>query len=217
MRAARTLLARLVLGVVAAVLLTAAAPAPGTPPPPTSSPMGTVNPVLLNAPAYRPPADPESMSVVIGRRLGAPRVKESFTGGTRSLDDLGRAVCHAIHHSDRDSLVALCVTDREFSKIMWREFPQSRPITGLQWDDAYFVLDRRNGGGAGRAIQMHGGTHLRFVRWERTDTTAVYRNFRLHNGLVLVALDENGQETRLDVVRAAAERGGRFKLYALKD
>ncbi len=187
---------------------------------PNSSPAGptsTVNPMLKASPGYHPPADPESMSVVIGRRTNAPAVKALFHGGTRSLDDLGRAVCRALHHSDRDTLLRLCVTAEEFERIMWREFPQSRPATGIQSEDAWLLLDNRNTGGVSRALQDHAGRHVRFVRWERAKVATAYRNFRLHEGLTLVALNDEGIEERLDMVRAVAERRGVFKLYSMKD
>ena len=180
-------------------------------------PTATVNPMLKNAPGYHPPADPESMSVAIGRRLNAPAVKAAFHGGTRSLDDLGRAVCWALHHTNRDSLTRLCVTEDEFDRIMWREFPQSRPATGLTVEDAWLLLGNRNTGGISRALQDHAGRHVRFVRWERDEAVATYRNFRLHHRLTLVVLNEQGAEERLDVVRSVAERRGVFKLYSMKD
>ena len=182
-----------------------------------AGPTATVNPMLKNAPGYHPPADPESMSVVIGRRANAPAIKALFVGGTRSLDDLGRAVCWALHHSNRDTLLRLCVTGEEFDRIMWREFPQSRPATGIQVDDAWLLLANRNTGGISRALQDHAGRHLRFVRWERGKPASVFRNFRLHEQLTLIALNEQGAEERIDVVRAAAERRGAFKLYSMKD
>jgi hypothetical protein len=133
------------------------------------------------------------------------------------MEALGRAILWALHHADRDSLRRLCVDEGEFARILWREFPQSRPATGLRWEDAYYLLFQRNLGGISRAIGEHGGRPLQFVRWDRADTVARYRNFRMHNGLALVVRDENGAEERLDLVRAAVERKGRYKLYALRD
>jgi hypothetical protein len=183
----------------------------------STSPSASVNPAILNAPGYQPPADPESMSVVIGRRVNAPLVKMPFTGGTRSLDELGRYVCRALHFSSVDSLRDACITYDELSVILWPEFPQSRPITGLTADDAWLLLNNRNHGGIARALQGYGGRHLQFVRWERRDTIAIYKNFKLHHGLTLVVTNEDGKEEWLDVVRSVAERKGRFKLYSLKD
>jgi len=176
-----------------------------------------VNPALRAAPGYRPAADPDSASVRLGRRLDAPLVQARFRDGASSLDDLGRRLVHAIHHTSADSLRRLCLTRDEFAGILWREFPESRPATGLTADDAWFLLDARLRGGVSKILNELGGQHLGFLRWERTSPARGYKNFRLHNGLVLVVRDEQGREARLPHVRAVAERHGSFKLQSLRD
>lgn len=172
---------------------------------------------VRESPGWYPVADPESASVRIGRRVGAPLVATPFRGGTRALDDLGRAVCRLLSRGDRDSLLALCVTDREFRDILWREFPQSRPVTGLQWEDGWRVLSMRLQSGCSDAVGQLGGRRWEFVRFERSDSTMRYRNFALHNGLVLVARDEHGGLERWGWLRSVAERKGRFKIYSVRD
>ncbi len=174
-------------------------------------------PSVRDSPGWYPVADPESASVRIGRRLNAPLVATPFRGGTRTLDDLGRAVCRLVSRGDRDSLMALCVTDTEFRDILWREFPQSRPVTGLQWEDGWRVLSMRLQSGCSDAVGQLGGRRWEFVRFERSDSTMRYRNFSLHNGLVLVARDEHGGIERWGWLRSAAERKGRFKIYSVRD
>ena len=174
-------------------------------------------PSVKDSPGYIPLVDPESSSVVIGRRLNAPAVSMPSKGGTRSLDDLGRAVCVALQTRAPDSLHRLCIDQEEFRVILWREFPQSRPVTGLQWDDAWRVLDMRLISGSRGASSDHGGRKYDFVRFERTDTTALYRNFKLHNGLVLVARNDQGELERWGWLRSVAERRGRFKIYSMRD
>ena len=44
-----------------------------------------------------------------------------------------------------------------------------------------------------------------------------YRNFSLHNHLVLVARDDEGRVQRWNWLRAAAERKGTFKIYSTQD
>jgi len=172
---------------------------------------------VKDSPGYYPPADPESASVRIGRRLNAPVVSTRFTGGCKSLDELGRAVLWSLHHSDKDSLLRLCVDHREFSQIMWREFPESRPATGLSADDAWAVLDRRFLAGVDGALHEYRGRPLVFVRVERYDSLRTYKNFRIHNGFVIVSSNERGEEERLRFVRAAVERKGRFKIESTTD
>jgi len=161
--------------------------------------------------------DPDSASVRLGRRPDAPLVSTPFRGGARSLDELGRTVARLLSHDDRDSLLALCVTDAEFRDILWREFPQSRPATGLQWEDGWRVLAMRLQSGCSDAMGQHGGHWFEFLRFERTDTTMRFRNFSLHNGLVLVLKNERGEIERHGWLRSVAERRGRFKIYSLRD
>lgn len=212
----RTLARSARLAVLAAALAVPASPAAAGEAAPAPH-IATVNPALRNAPGYVPLVDPESTSVVLGRRPNAPLVSMRFSDGARSMDELGRQICWAVHHTSPDSLRRLCITRPEFSEIMWREFPQSRPVTGLTADDAWVLLAGRLHGGVSKLLDERGGQHLQFVRWDRTDTVAVYKNFRLHNGLRLVVKDEQGREVSLDAVRAVAERKGMYKIQSLKD
>src|SRR5262249_11727402 len=115
-----------------------AAPAPASNPATAGkSAPAARRPSLSDSPGWHYIVDPESASVTLGRRTSAPLVSKPFKGGVSSMDDLGRAVCWGLNHAKRDSLIALCVTDEEFRDILWREFPESRPITGLKWEDAW--------------------------------------------------------------------------------
>ena len=170
-----------------------------------------------DSPGWYPNVDPESASVRIGRRTSAPVVSMPFKGGLKSLDDVGRTVCRLLAHNDRDSMYAICVADSEFREIMWREFPQSRPATGLQWDDAWRVLTMRLQSGCSDAVGEFGGHYWQFLRFERSDTTAKYKNFKLHNGLVMVVKNERGETEKHGWLRSVVERKGRFKIYSVRD
>lgn len=176
---------------------------------------------VRDAPGYFPPSDPESLSEVTGRRENAPLVSLHFTGGTRSLNELGRTVCRCLHHSQTDSLTALCVNEQEFREILWREFPQSRPAVGLTWLDAWKILWARLHAGVAHSIRDQGGHYYKFLRIEyaKTDRPAImrYRNFRMHNGLILVVQNDEGQVERWTWLRAVVERKGRFKIYSTDD
>lgn len=185
----------------------APAPAPAAPRPSS----------VRDSPGWYPSADPESASVAIGRRTGAPLVRGPFQGGAKSLEELGHTVCRLLHHEARDSMLALCVNADEFRDILWREFPQSRPATGLQWHDAWGIVGMRLRTGTSGAINDYGGHYLQFVRFERADTTMRFKNFRLHRGLVLVALNDRGEEERFAWLRSVAERKGAFKIFGVED
>jgi len=190
---------------------------------PRAAPAGAPAPtrsVLEGRPGYVPLVDPESSAVLLGRRPGAPRVRKPFRGGARTLDELGRTIVRQLHHSERDSLFALCVDQQEFADILWREFPQSRPATGLQWQDAWTILYARLRSGCSQALGDHGGEPYEFLRFEplaRPDSVFRYRNFTLHNGLFMVVRNPAGEIERWNWLRSVAERQGRFKIYSTTD
>jgi len=132
------------------------------------------------------------------------------------MADLGRAVCDALRHDSPDTLHALCITDDEFRDILWREFPESRPATGLQWQDAWTILYARIHSGCRSAVGDFGGRAYEFVRFEK-DSIFVYRNFKLHRGLVMVARNDAGETVRMGWLRTVAERKGAFKIYSTDD
>ena len=194
-------------------------PAPIAPGAMDSSNIRHVSP-LRNLPGYRPLVDPESTAVLLGRRTNAPLVAMPFHGGARSLDDLGRTVCRLLHHGEGDSLSALCVAEDEFRDILWREFPQSRPATGVEWQDAWTILYARLHAGLAHALRDHGKEPLQFVRFERArraDSLATYRNFRMHNGLVMIVRTGSGETEKWTWLRSVVERKGRFKIYSTDD
>jgi len=179
---------------------------------PAASPAASIK----DSPGYYPPRDADSTSERLGRRTDAPVVRMPFTGGARSLRELGEAVLGALHAEDADSLLRLCITPDEFRVILWPEFPQSRPATGLHWDDAWPVLHGRLNGGSLGSVRESGGHYYTLLRVETT-SVAPYKNFRLHNGVTIVARDDEGREVRYTTVRSVAERRGKFKIYSMFD
>ena len=173
-------------------------------------------PSVKDSPGYVAPSDPDSAAERLGRRTNAPAVSVPFTGGAKSVKALGEAILGAFHAERADSLLQLCVTMNEFRDILWPEFPQSRPATGLRWDDAWPVLYGRLNGGSLAAVREFGGHHYTLVRVE-VAAVVPYRNFKLHNRVAIVARDDTGREVRFTGVRSIAERRGRFKLYSLFD
>lgn len=171
---------------------------------------------VQESPGYVRLFDPESMSVVTGRRMNAPLVSKRFHGGASSLDGLGRAVCRALHRANRDSLADLCIRDDEFREVLWREFPQSRPAVGLQWEDAWRILYARVHAGCSHALRDYGGHAYEFVGLE-ADSIVRYRNFKLYSQLTLLARDDEGRVQRMKWLRAVAERKGAFKIYSTED
>ncbi len=171
---------------------------------------------LERSPGYLPPADPESSSVITGRR-NAPRVALELTGGASSLADLARLLLADIQTRDERGMHALRVTKREFEVICWPEFPESRPITRITADDAWELALPTSLAGAGRTVGLHGGRDLKLVR-VTTGRAERYRNFTLHRDVVITARDaQAGDSLSLRFVPSVVERHGRFKALLFKD
>ena len=171
---------------------------------------------VRDSPGYVPLVDADSAAERIGRRPDAPLVRKRFTGGAKGLEALAAAVLGAFHAERVDSMLSLAIRDDEFRDILWREFPQSRPATGLRWDDAWPVLFGRMNGGSVAAVREHGGHVYTLLRVERREVVR-YRNFKLHNGVTIVARDDEGRILRFDGIRSVVERAGRFKIYSMRD
>lgn len=211
---------RRILALLAVTLAVAGFARAATTAPPTASQAAgssAVQPGIRNSPGYVPLVDPESTSVLLGRRTNAPLVSKPFTGGAVSLDDLGKRLCLLFETTPKlDSLMRLTVQEDEFRDILWREFPQSRPVTGLTWEDGWRVLYPRLLNGCNSALYQNGGRSFQFVRFE-VDSIAKYKNFKLYSGVRLVVKDEAGHEERQVWLRGIAERKGRFKIYSAED
>lgn len=171
---------------------------------------------LERSPGYVPPADPESASVRLGRRE-APLLDGEFDGGAASLEEFGRFVVAALNAGDEGALHALRVTRSEFERYLWREFPQSRPITNITADDAWSLSDASSLAGASRAVGQLGGRRLRFLRVEHGPTQD-FTNFDLVRGLEIVA--ESGITKEIHAIRfvpSVAVRNGRHKALLYRD
>lgn len=171
---------------------------------------------LERSPGYFPPDDPESSSVITGRR-NASRVALELTGGASSLESLARLLLTDLQARDERAMHALRITRQEFEIICWPEFPESRPITRITADDAWEFALPTSLAGAGRTIGLHGGRDLSLVR-VTAGYAERYRNFTLHRDVVITARDvQTGDSLSLRFVPSVVERHGRFKGLLFKD
>lgn len=213
---------RLLVSVVALfALLVGAAPTRGAAATPARAAPGAAVPTKLvsvkDSPGYVPLHDPEAFTEKLGRRPNAPLVSMPFTGGKKTLDEVAIAVLGALHAGSADSLMKLSISENEFRYILWPEFPQSRPATDIAWSEAWVVLYGRLNGGSVASARDFTGHVYRFIKLERTARTVEYKNFRLHDGITIVAKDDEGKIQRFTFIRSIAERKGRFKIYTMKD
>lgn len=190
------------------------APSPSAAPSPSPSP-ASPSP-LQRSPGYYPPADPESASVRLGRREAAA-VPYGFEGGAGSLDEFGRLVVAGLSAQDAPALHSLRVTFEEFAKILWREFPESRPVTNIRAEDAWSLSEPRSQTAVSRAMGLYGGRRLRFLTVE-VGRVQTFTNFTLHRDVRILAADEaTARLERIEFAPSVAERKGRFKALLYRD
>ena len=171
---------------------------------------------LERSPGYFPPDDPESMSVVTGRRE-APLVDLEFRGGAISPRDLALQLLAALGARDQKGLHALRMTREEFEVIVWPELPESRPITNITAADAWDASQIRSLSSADRAVGSYGGRSLEFLRVEAS-AVMPYKNFTLHRGITITARDNaSGETLAMNFASSFVERRGRFKVVLYRD
>jgi hypothetical protein len=171
---------------------------------------------LESSPGYYPPADPESMSVVNGRR-DAPEVSLELTGGAGSLNELARQIVDRIGHRDPAGLHALRVSREEFATIVWPELPQSRPITHIPVSEVWGMQTAQCIAGVDRTISMFSGRRITFMRVDYSHEEP-FRNFTLLRDVrILIRDPRDGRVVGLTMMPSVMERRGRYKALTYKD
>jgi hypothetical protein len=171
---------------------------------------------LESSPGYYPPADPESMSAVTGRRA-ATLVSLELTGGAASLDELARRIVDRIGHRDPAALHALRVSREEFETIVWPELPQSRPITHIPVSEVWGMQTAQCLSGVDLTIGRFGGRSITFLRIDYSHEEA-FRNFTLLRDVrILIRDPRDGRMIGLTMMPSVLVRHGRYKALTFKD
>ena len=156
------------------------------------------------------------MSVVTGRRE-APLVAGEFEGGMPSLLSLVEAALDAARRGDEETLHRLRATRGEFERYLWREFPQSRPVTNITAADAWSSMSQSSLTGANRAVAAWRGRNLEIVKVESSGRMP-FSNFTMWRDVVVTARDAvTGDLHQIAFLPAVVERQGRHKVFTYKD
>ena len=156
--------------------------------------------------------DQEADSVRKGKRDVGP-ISEEFGGGFDSAEDLARAILTGVGGNDPKALHALRVSNREFARIFWPEFPQSRPANNVTADDAWFFHDASCHDGVSEIISEFGGRAFELIRLQCKKGRLDYSNFDLYDGIVIEAVDSHGERVFIPWATTFAERNGKWKVF----
>jgi len=170
---------------------------------------------LPQSPGYEPPDDPEGSAVARGYRLAAPN-EAQLTAGPASAEELARDLLWVIGANDRQGLFDLRISFEEFQGILWPEMPQSRPVTNISAEDAWFFLQRESVSAIDGALAERGGQSLAFERLTFDVGLTRFPNYRLYRGVVIHARQSDGQEVALKFAHTIVEKDGIWKVYMYK-
>ncbi len=173
-------------------------------------------PSVIPAISDERPLDPEIDAVRGGKRTVGP-ISSKLGGGYPSAEDLARAILDGVRRNDTHVLHGLRVTQREFATIFWPEFPQSRPSTNIQAEDAWFFHDATCHDGVSETVSEYGGRELQLVRVRSTVGRMDFTNFDLYDGIVIDVVDATGETISIRWAITFAERNGVWKVYMFKD
>ncbi len=171
---------------------------------------------LTKAEGYHPPDDPEADAVTRGYRLVGLNEKP-LADGVESAEWLAKEILHAIAANDAEALQFLRITYDEFAEILWPEMPQSRPVTNIQAEDAWFFLVRECLSAVNGALGEWGGQRLRFERLSFDEGLTRYPNYNLYQGIHIHAHRPDGEAVDLDFAHTFVEKDGVWKVYIYKD
>lgn len=182
------------------------------------APMGVVDdrPSVIPEISDERPKDPEIESVRRGKREVGPIAIE-LGGGSSSAEALAREILDGVRRNDSRALHALRVSQREFATIFWPEFPQSRPATNIEANDAWFFHDSACHDGVSETISAYGGRVLQLVEVRSTKGRMDFTNFDLYDGIVIDAIDAAGEKISIPWAITFAERNGVWKVFMFKD
>jgi len=159
--------------------------------------------------------DLEADAVRKGKRVAEP-IADDLGGGFASAEELARSILSAVRSNDSQELHRLRVSNREFARIFWPEFPQSRPATNLQADDAWFFHDGACHDGVSEIVSEYGGRELELVQLHCKKGRLDYSNFDLYDDIVIEAVDSRGERVSIPWATTFAERNGRWKVFMYK-
>jgi hypothetical protein len=159
--------------------------------------------------------DLEADALRTGKRVVGP-ISEDLGGGYDSAEDLARAILTAVRANDTKALHSLRVSNREFARIFWPEFPQSRPATNVQADDAWFFHDASCHDGVSEIVSEFGGRDLELFEVQCKKGRLDYTNFDLYDDIVIEAVDSRGERISIPWATTFAERHGKWKVFLYK-
>ena len=134
-------------------------------------------------------------------------------GGAGSLAELARAYLQAVVAGDEIAVLRLRISRDEFERILWPEFPQSRPYLRIKPEDAWSMHHTNSMSGVLKALEEQAGRELELVQIEHGDVVE-YTNFTLYRDVLIRVRDAKTHRIQeLPYLPVVARCNGKFKAY----
>jgi len=139
-------------------------------------------------------------------------------GGVASLDELGRAVVAALNARDAESLVALAVDKAEYTGRLFPAIVTHAGAESMGRDVLWDMHAHQSRDDMRRALDLHGGANLSFVRFEPRRTVR-RAGVVFHQRPHVIVRDEGGAERTLQILASLVEHESTqtFKLLGFRD
>lgn len=155
---------------------------------------------------------------------GAPAVlavgvgEEPLDGGLPGLDELGEAVVAGLNARDEAALVTLAIRADEYRGRLFPALVNHPAAEVMSRDLLWDMHARQSRDDLQRALELHGGAELRFVRLEPRGQVR-RAGVLFHERPTLVVADVRGQEHRLQILASVIEHEAThtFKLLGYRD
>lgn len=152
-------------------------------------------------------------------RAAAPSVgDEPLVGGHTSLDALGHAVVAGLNAGDLQALATLAITEGEYTGRLFPALASHPAAEAVGRDLLWDMHARQSRDDMQRALDLHGGEGLRFVRFEpRRQVRRAGVVF--HERPRVVVEDTRGDQHRLQILASVIEHEAThtFKLLGYRD
>ena len=136
--------------------------------------------------------------------------------GQPSKEALAELLLLGLREKDRELLESLRVTEREYTDLLFPEFPAAggNAAASFHW----MLLQTGSVPGIESALEAYGGVDYELLEVIATKGTQDYRTFRIHSKVELRVRRRSDQSLgQIRVCGSMVERGGQFKVLSYKN
>jgi hypothetical protein len=130
-----------------------------------------------------------------------------------SSDALAAAVLDALARSDRPTLDAIALSEREFRDHVWPDLPAARPERNLPFSYVWGDLHQKSDIRLSETIKRHGGKPYELRRVTFSGKTN-YGHYVVHRDVTFEVVDASGASTPLRVCGSFLEKDGAWKVFS---